>query len=122
MKEFKLIVRVDRVSKDGNVIIKKACEGVVESIRKYYGVRVRAQPSMSRIYKRDVKSLPSVIRYVENTNFYGEGIVDTNHTLVMVSLSITSRELNYWKLKSMETYLDTVSGRYKEGVFCNVGE
>jgi hypothetical protein len=53
--------------KDGNDIIKKACEGVVESIKKYYGIRVRAQPSMSRIYKRDVKSLDSVRRHVENT-------------------------------------------------------
>jgi len=116
------MVRVDRVSKDGNAIIKKACEGVVESIKKYYGIRVRAQPSMSRIYKRDVRNLGTVRRYRENFDFYGAAVVNQNHTLVIVSLTITTRELNYWKLKSMETYLDTVSGRYKEMVFCNVGE
>lgn len=122
MIEFKVIVRVDIVSKDGNMIINKACDGVEKSFLTFYGVRVRAQRSMSRIYRRDVRNLSSFAKYASNNLFYGDGIVDQNHTLVRVSLSMASREANYWKLKNMEQYLDTISGKYNQKVFCNVGQ
>lgn len=120
MIEFKVIVWVDSTSKDGNMIINKACDGVEKSILTFYGVKVRAQRSMSRIYKRDVRSLPNVAKYASNKLFFGGGIVDQNYKLVRVSLSMTNREANYWKLKDMEQYLDTVSGNYNQKVFCNV--
>lgn len=121
MKELIVTVKVDVVSKDGNLIIKKACDGVENTFREFYGVKVRAQRSMSRIYKRDVRNLGTVKQYTANNLFYGAHVVNQNHTLVKVSISFTDREVNRWKLKNFNVCQDVMSGKYERELFCNVG-
>lgn len=121
MKNLKVIVSVDIISKDGNMIINKACDALEEEMKNSYGIRIRCERSMSRIYKRQTDDHCHIRRYSANNLFfptYDDQFRE--QTFVIVSVIVSEKQLNKWKLRSIEDAQRFTSQVYNKKVFLNV--
>lgn len=108
MKSFTVLVKIDSQTKDGNYLIKRACEGLESCIETYYGIRIRTEPSSSRVSKKRFQNFGTY-------NDYGK-----TYTLIRVRFTVSHRNVNLWKLKSHDCYQEIANDEYRHKVFCGV--